>query len=183
MLGLFLSSTLKLDFIMNLSPEEFNPYYLPYIQLATKPDIIESLKQNLISVVDFYQSIAKDKLEFSYAEGKWTPKDILLHIIDTERVFAYRAMRIARRDKTEMVGFEQDDYVEVGKANSRSISSLLEEYKAVRNATLALFNSFSVEDLKAIGKASGSPVSVRAIGHIITGHENHHNNIIKERYL
>jgi len=168
---------------MNLSQEEFNPYYLPYIQLATKPDIIESLKQNLITVVDFYNNLPTDKLEFAYAEGKWTPKDILLHIIDTERVFAYRAMRIARLDKTEMVGFEQDDYVEAGKANSRSLESLLEEYKAVRHATIALFSSLSDKELKSIGKASGSPISVRAIGHIITGHENHHNNVIKGRYL
>ncbi|MDG1661667.1 MAG: DinB family protein [Winogradskyella sp.] len=103
--------------------------------------------------------------------------------MDTERVFVYRAMRIARQDKTEMVGFEQDDYVDAGKANNRTINSLIEEYKAVRNATIVLFDSFSDEELKSIGKANGSPVSVRAIGYIITGHENHHNNVIRERYL
>ena len=146
-------------------------------------DIVLGLKKNVISVVDFYQNIPSEKLEHAYAEGKWTPKDILLHIIDTERVFVYRAMRIARQDKTEMVGFEQDDYVDAGKANNRTINSLIEEYKAVRNATIVLFDSFSDEELKSIGKANGSPVSVRAIGYIITGHENHHNNVIRERYL
>ncbi len=168
---------------MNISHDEFNPYYLPYIQLAANQDIVLGLKKNVISVIDFYQNIPSEKLEHAYAEGKWTPKDILLHIIDTERVFVYRAMRIARQDKTEMVGFEQDDYVDAGKANNRTINSLIEEYKAVRNATIVLFDSFSDEELKSIGKANGSPVSVRAIGYIITGHENHHNNVIRERYL
>ena len=168
---------------MNISHDEFNPYYLPYIQLAANQDIVLGLKKNVISVVDFYQNIPSEKLEHAYAEGKWTPKDILLHIIDTERVFVYRAMRIARQDKTEMVGFEQDDYIDAGKANNRTINSLIEEYKAVRNATIVLFDSFSDEELKSIGKANGSPVSVRAIGYIITGHENHHNNVIRERYL
>ncbi len=92
-------------------------------------------------------------------------------------------MRIARQDKTEMVGFEQDDYVDAGKANNRTINSLIEEYKTVRNATIALFDSFSDEELKSIGKANGSTVSVRALGFIITGHENHHNNVIREHYL
>lgn len=168
---------------MNISHDEFSPYYLPYIQLAANQDIVLGLKENVISVVDFYQNIPSEKLDHAYAEGKWTPKDILLHIIDTERVFVYRAMRIARQDKTEMVGFEQDDYVDAGKANNRTINSLIEEYKAVRNATIVLFDSFSDEELKSIGKANGSPVSVRAIGYIITGHENHHNNVIRERYL
>ena len=168
---------------MNISHDEFNPYYLPYIQLAANQDIVLGLKKNVISVVDFYQNIPSEKLDHAYAEGKWTPKDILLHIIDTERVFVYRAMRIARQDKTEMVGFEQDDYIDAGKANNRTINSLIEEYKAVRNATIVLFDSFSDEELKSIGKANGSPVSVRAIGYIITGHENHHNNVIRERYL
>ena len=168
---------------MNISHDEFSSYYLPYIQLAANQDIVLGLKENVISVVDFYQNIPSEKLEHAYAEGKWTPKDILLHIIDTERVFVYRAMRIARQDKTEMVGFEQDDYIDAGKANNRTINSLIEEYKAVRNATIVLFDSFSDEELKSIGKANGSPVSVRAIGYIITGHENHHNNVIRERYL
>ena len=169
---------------MNLSPEEFNPYYTPYIENATTAkSIAESLVLNKNSVSDFYSNIPESKLNYAYAEGKWTPKDMLLHLIDTERVFSYRAMRIARQDKTELAGFEQDDYVVAGRANERSISDLVEEYKTVRNATIGLFNSFSDTELKSIGSASGSPISVRAIGYIITGHENHHNRIIEERYL
>ncbi|SHH56585.1 DinB family protein [Winogradskyella jejuensis] len=169
---------------MHLSPEEFNPYYAPYIEGATKANsIVKSLTLNLKNVVDFYNNLPDSRLEFAYAEGKWTPKDILLHIIDTERIFSYRALRIARGDKTEMVGFEQDDYIESGKANNRTLENLLNEYKSVRNATISLFGSFSETQLKSIGRASGSPISVRAIGHIITGHENHHNCVIEERYL
>ncbi|GGI57402.1 DinB family protein [Winogradskyella haliclonae] len=168
---------------MQLPQEEFNPYYLPYINSATSSDLVGGLKQNLKSVVAFYDSIPEEKLEYAYAEGKWTVKDILLHIIDTERIFAYRAMRVARQDKTALAGFEQDDYVNAANASNRTIESLLEEYKVVRNATISLFESFTDESLKAIGTASGSPISTRAIGYIITGHENHHNTVIRERYL
>ena len=166
-----------------LNPEEYNPYYKSYIDLATNENIVESLKQNLDLVVAFYSNIPKDKLDYVYAVGKWTIKDILLHIIDTERIFTYRALRIARKDRTPLPGFEQDDYVISANVNSRTLESILEEYKSVRQASIALFSSFDSESLKQIGEASGSPISVRAIGYIITGHENHHNQVIKERYL
>lgn len=169
---------------MELNDNEYNPYYKTYLDKSTKGDNINhSLGINLNTVAEFYYRIPKEKLDYAYEEGKWTPKDILLHLIDTERVFAYRALRVARQDKTAMADFEQDDYVEAGKASSRDIDDLIREYKSVRGATISLFNSFSDEELKSIGTASGSPISVRAIGHIITGHENHHNEIIKERYL
>ncbi|MFD1061750.1 DinB family protein [Winogradskyella litorisediminis] len=169
---------------MNLSSEEYNPYYKLYIDGTTKANsIVESLTTNLESVVDFYRNLPKDKLEFAYADGKWTPKEILLHIIDTERIFAYRAMRIARQDRTELAGFEQDDYVASSKANNRSLDTLLNEYVSVRHSSISLFKSFNDLELQSIGKASGSAISVRAIGYILTGHENHHNRIIKERYL
>ena len=169
---------------MNIPENEFHPYYKSYIGLATEGEtIVDSLTKNLESVSAFYASIPIEKQEFAYAKGKWTPKDILLHLIDAERVFAYRALRIARQDKTELVGFEQDDYVVSGKANEREMTNLIEEYKIVRKATIALFKSFSHDMLKEIGVASGSEVSVRALGTFITGHENHHNQIIRERYL
>ena len=147
----------------NLSPEEYNPYYA----------ITEA----------FLNAIPKDKLEYRYAEGKWTVKEIIQHIIDTERIFAYRALRVARNDKTALPGFEENDYALTGNANARTLESLLAEYKAVRQATIALFNSFSDDMLKHIGTASNSPISARAIGFIIIGHEAHHCNVIKERYL
>jgi uncharacterized damage-inducible protein DinB len=166
-----------------INTNEYNPYYKTYIDNATDADILKGLEQNLENVVAFYLEIDDAKHDYAYASGKWTVKDILLHIIDTERIFAYRALRIARHDKTEMAGFEQDDYVEHGKTKKRSLKSLIEEYKAVRLATISLFKSFEKLSLEQIGQASGSAISVRAIGYIITGHENHHNQIIRERYL
>lgn len=169
---------------MKVPSNEYNPYYEPYIAISTNGDSIShSLAQNQISVPEFYKQIPKEKHDYAYAEGKWTVKDILLHLIDTERIFSYRAMRIARQDKVELAGFEQDDYVIAGKASKRSLNSLIEEYKAVRHATITMFKTFSDKELESMGTASGSQISVRAIGHIITGHENHHNTVIKQRYL
>lgn len=167
----------------NLSLKEYNRYYKAYIDCATDFNIVEGLKQNLVAVTDFYSSIPEQKHDFAYAKDKWSIKDILLHIIDTERIFVYRALRIARQDKTSLAGFEQDDYVVSAKSSSRSLVNILEEYKAVRQATIALYQSFDSNALEQIGEASGSPISVRAIGYIITGHENHHNQVIFERYL
>ena len=176
-----------INFIMNLNPlhtTEYNPYYKSYIDKSnTDLDCVEGLKQNLDTVVSFYKNIPKEKHDYAYAEGKWTIKDVLLHVIDTERIFAYRALRIARQDKTPMVGFEQDDYVAKGYANRRTLDSLIEEYKTVRQATISLFSSLNSDALMQIGEASGSPFSVRALGYIIVGHENHHNQVIQERYL
>lgn len=168
---------------MEVKSNEYNAYYQSYIEKSSQKSIVEGLKDNLEKVVLFYKSIPQEKLEYAYAKGKWTAKDVLLHLIDTERIFAYRALRISRNDKKPLAGFEQDDYVINGCANKRSIESLLEEYKAVREATITLYGSFSSEALLQIGEASGFPISVRAIGYIISGHENHHCEVIKERYL
>ncbi|MFP4846817.1 DinB family protein [Winogradskyella sp. PE311] len=166
-----------------LNTGEFNPYYAVYIDKATDVDIVKGLKQNLDTVVNFYSNLPNEKHSYAYEAGKWTIKDILLHIIDTERIFSYRALRIGRKDTTAIAGFEQDDYVANCYAEKRSLESLIEEYKSVRLATISLFKSYEDDVLRHIGMASGSPVSVRAIGYIITGHENHHNQIIKERYF
>lgn len=169
---------------MSDNKTEYIPYYQPYIDLSTSAkSITESLEKNLKTVVDFYENIPSQKLDFAYEKGKWTVKEILLHIIDTERIFTYRALRIARQDQTELAGYEQDDYVVTGKASNRTLESLLNEYKIVRKNSIVLFETFSDEELKTIGKASGAPISVNAIGLILTGHENHHNNVITERYL
>ncbi|RNC87295.1 MAG: DinB family protein [Winogradskyella sp.] len=168
---------------MNLLENEYHPYYLPYINLTANDDIVEGLEYNLKHVVEFYNSIPAHKLDYAYAEGKWTIKDILLHCIDAERIFAYRALRISRQDKTNLAGFEQNGYVEAGKASDRSLERLLEEFTTTRKANISLFQSFSDKQMQSIGTASNSNVSVRALGYIITGHENHHINVIKERYL
>lgn len=162
---------------------EYNSYYQSYIDHAVNSSILEGLSNNLKNVVVFFKAIAEDKQEYAYAKGKWTIKDILLHLIDTERVFAYRALRISRNDKLPLQGFEQDDYVLNGYANNRSMENLINEYIAVRKSTIALYKSFNTDALLQIGEASGFPISVRALGYIIAGHENHHVSVIKERYL
>ncbi len=166
-----------------LSTSEYHQFYKNYIDSATNANSLVGLEQNLELVVSFYFNIPKDKHNYAYAIGKWTIKDILLHVIDTERIFAYRALRIARQDRTPLAGFEQDDYIAPANATQRSMESLLEEYKAVRQGSMSLFKSFNSSTLMQLGEASGCPISVRAIGYILTGHENHHIQIIKARYL
>ena len=166
-----------------ISKSEYNVFYQPYIDAVKDVGLLEGLKLSGEAVNSFLLSIPIEKHRYAYAKGKWTIHDVLLHIIDTERIFAYRALRIARGDKTPLAGFEQDDYVVQACANSRSFESLLKEYNTVRQTTIMLFESFDAATLLNIGEASGFPVSVRAIGYIICGHEKHHVKIIKERYL
>lgn len=167
----------------DISTEEFNSYYQNYIDKSGDLNLLDGLKSNLHSIIHFYESIPLNKLEYRYAEEKWTIKEIIQHLMDAERVFAYRALRVARQDKIDLPGFDQDEYVVTSKANTRSIKSLLDEYKCLRQSTILLFESMSSNDLASIGRASGSPASPRALGFIIVGHENHHKQIIQERYL
>jgi uncharacterized damage-inducible protein DinB len=163
---------------------EFNPYAIMYIKLL--PDdglVLKQLKENFKKVKEFVLSLPHDKLNYRYAQNKWTIKEILVHIMDDERIYAYRALRIARNDKTPLPGFEQEDYIPFSKANKRSLNNIFQEYKTIRNATLSLFASLNKEDLMRIGTANNHPVSVRALAYHIAGHELHHVNVIKERYL
>lgn len=166
-----------------MTSQEYNSYYKTYIDLVSEPSLIKSLAEGLLNVSAFFEAIPKSKLEYRYAEGKWTPKEVLLHLIDTERVFSYRALTFARSPNMTLPGFDQDAFVEHSEANQYTIDALLEEYLVVRTATISLFKSFNEEVLMRSGVASGSPLSVRAAGTIICGHEIHHCTILKERYL
>ena len=166
-----------------LQSSEYSSYYGNYIDQAGDLELLKGLEDNLSSIQSFYTSISEEKYDYSYAEGKWTLKEILQHLIDTERVFAYRALRVARKDKVNLPGFSQDDFVLTSCANLRTKKDLIEEFVSVRNSTISLFRSFNNEMLLEVGRASDSPVSVRAIGFIIIGHEVHHAKVIRERYL
>jgi uncharacterized damage-inducible protein DinB len=167
-----------------LQTNEFASYYGNYIaQVSDEYTLIEELEISLHRFIKFVQDIPMDKFDYRYAEGKWTIKDIIQHIIDAERVFAYRALRFARNDKTELPGFEENDYVDEANGAKRSIMELLTELSAVRHATILLFKSFSQEQLVRIGIASENPMSVRAAGFVIIGHQNHHQKVFEERYL
>jgi len=168
----------------NLSPTEFAPYFGTYInQVSEEYTLLEELEISVHRLIKFVQNIPMDKFDYRYAEGKWTIKDILQHIIDTERIFSYRALRIARNDRTELPGFEENDYANEANGSSRSIQSLLTELAVVRQSTLSLFKTLSSDELQRMGVASNNPVSVRALGFMIIGHQNHHQRIFEERYL
>ena len=169
--------------VNELSKNEYSSFNATYINAFDDVSLVEGLENGLNQLVSFMQHIPAEKLEYRYAENKWTIKDILLHLIDAERIFAYRALRIGRGDKTPLAGFEENDYVPYAMANNRTLESLITEFQFVRNSTLSLFKSFSNEQLLFLGTSSSNSISVRAIGFIISGHQNHHLRIIKERYL
>jgi enterochelin esterase-like enzyme/uncharacterized damage-inducible protein DinB len=163
---------------------DFLPYAGNYINLVPEgTDPVAALRSQPQEIHAVFASLNEAQTEQGYAPAKWTLKEMLLHQIDTERIFAYRAMRFARNDSQNLPGFEQDDYVAYSSANARSVASLLAEYDATRAATLALFDSFTEEQLARRGTANNGPATVRALVFITTGHELHHLNIIRERYL
>lgn len=163
--------------------QEYAPYYDNYITKVQHNNLHEVLNLHTDSFADFVRSIPEQKADFAYADNKWTLKEVLLHIIDAERIFAYRALRFARNDKTELPGFDENDYVPFSNAGVRSLSSILEEFTAVRNATIALFNSFDQAAFMRSGIASNNTISVRALGFVIIGHAEHHRQVLVERYL
>lgn len=166
-----------------LPVSEYSEFNATYIKAAGNVDMIEELEICLHDFIRFVQNIPMDKFDYRYAEGKWTIKDIIQHIIDTERIFAYRALRISRNDKTPLPGFEENHYVDNTNANERNLQGLLTEMAVVRQATLSLFKSFSEEQLMRTGTASNTSISVRVIAFIIIGHQKHHQKVFQERYL
>lgn len=169
--------------VKDLNTSEYNSFYQTYIDACGNGEMIEELKINLVSSLNLFKSIPIEKQEYSYAEGKWTIKELLQHLLDSERIFAYRALRISREDKTNIPGYEHNDYVPVSKANSRKYEDLIEEFELLRKSSIALFKSFNNEMLINTGTANNDRISVRAIGFIMAGHYNHHLKIIKKRYL
>lgn len=170
--------------VSGLSTSEYNSYYWNYVsKVSNELTLVEGFKQGKIQVLNFFKSIPKDKLDFRYAPGKWSIKEVFQHMIDTEQVFMYRCLRIARHDKTPLMGYEQDDYIIPSKANEKSLDDLIEEYQAVRQNFIVLLKSLKDEDLKCMGTASESPMSSRAAAFIILGHEIHHVNVVREKYL
>ena len=170
---------------MNKKPtkKEYAAYYANYINQIVGDDILKILAQHTAKSIAFMNDIVEEKWDFRYAANKWSIKELYIHIIDTERIMTYRALRIARNDKTPLAGYEQDDYIPFSAAEQRSKASIIAEYEAVRQATITLFQNFTPEMWKRIGTASGWSISVLALAYIIVGHEKHHIKILKERYL
>jgi hypothetical protein len=158
-------------------------FYQRYVSLVKDQDVIDALKQSSKVTLSLIRSIPESKGEYRYAEGKWTIKEMLAHMQDAERIFAYRALRFARNDKTALPGFEENDYAPQANAHGRTIARLADELERVRLTTIDLFSSFTPEMLQRIGTASNKEMSVLAVGYIISGHESHHRNVLTERYL
>jgi uncharacterized damage-inducible protein DinB len=162
---------------------EYAPYYDRYISLVASTDILTTLDEQRRAMVLLLSCRDEEDGNFRYAPDKWSAKEVLGHICDTERVFAYRALRIARGDVTELAGFEQDDYVRNGPFAQRPISDLVEDYIAVRRATLSLLRNLDEAAWSRRGVASKNEVTVRALAYMIAGHELHHRKILEEKYF
>jgi len=169
--------------VKDLNTSEYNIFYQTYIDACGDFELVDGLVNNFDTTFNLFNSIPAEKHEYSYDVGKWTIKELIQHLIDSERIFAYRALRIAREDKTNIAGYEHNDYVPVSRANNRNYSDLVEEFKAIRKSSIALFKSFDNDMLLSTGTANNDAISVGAIGFIMVGHYNHHINVIKERYL
>ncbi|MGB5819989.1 MAG: DinB family protein [Saonia sp.] len=166
------------------SHTEYPDYAQMYMDLVkTDGTLLDQLRTNLEKTIKLISTLSEEEINYRYAADKWTIKEVLVHIIDDERIYAYRAMAFARNDKTVLPGFDQNDYTMFAASSSRTLKNILTEYKAVRMATIALFDGFSEKALMRIGTADGKMASVRALGYHIAGHELHHIKIIKERYL
>lgn len=165
-----------------LKSDEFPSFYAAYVD-TVQGDVMQVLNEQIVSFPAFLDAIPAGRSEYAYAEGKWTIKEVVGHVIDTERIMAYRALRFARNDTKALPGFEQEDYVTNARFKERSLASLAEEFVLVRKANMALFESFNETELTRKGLASDRLISVRAFLYIVAGHLNHHRNIIKDRYL
>ncbi len=157
-------------------------WYSGYVRALGGRSYKELLDHHLISLPAIISKLNPSVLCFAYAEGKWTVAEVLLHLIDCERIFTYRALRIARGDKTPLPGFDENMYVPKSGASSRSAESLVEEYRAVRQSTLTFFQNLDAAALQRCGTANGLDFSVEMIGTIIAGHEVHHIEVLKSRY-
>ncbi|WP_295118102.1 DinB family protein [uncultured Chitinophaga sp.] len=162
---------------------DYNPFYGTYIKLVPQNDALSAILANTPEIVSFFEQIPADKLDYAYAPGKWTVKQVLQHITDAERIFAYRALRIARADKTPLASFEENDYAEQARVDGLDWIDMIAEFKAVRSSTEYLFKSLNETELQRTGTASNSPITVNSLGFITAGHALHHRQVLIERYF
>jgi hypothetical protein len=164
-------------------PSEHQPYYGKYIALVPDGDIVRTLAAERDATLALLSATPAEKSLHRYAPGKWSIRECYVHLTDTERIFAYRALRIGRADQTPLAGFEQDNYVGPSEADSRDWAGIVDEYNAVRAATIALYANLPHAAWTRAGNASGNPITVRALSWITAGHDIHHRNLVRERYL
>src|SRR5215831_4539219 len=165
------------------SQAEYAPYYQSYIDQVSETDIMQVLRSELDDLDVLLGSVPAEKETYAYADGKWTIRQIVGHLIDGERVFGYRALCIARGEKQNLPGFEQDDYLQTSPYNHIALEDLLSEMRLVRLSNLAMFRSLDEEAWSRVGLANNNEVSVRALAYIMAGHTRHHMKVLKQRYL
>lgn len=164
-------------------PETYFPYFKRYVDQVPEDDLAIAFKNQLPVIKDLLNSITEEKSTWAYDTGKWTLKELLQHITDTERIFNYRALAISRKEKAPLPGFDEDSYAANSNANSRPWQSLVDEFLAVRRSTEFLYESFNEEALAASGIASNNPLTVLSMGFTTLGHFYHHKKVMEERYL
>jgi len=164
-------------------PGEYDPYFDRYISLIPGNDLLATLEKQFSKTVALLAGHSEEDGSLRYAPNKWTVKEVVGHVIDTERIMTYRALRIARNDRTPLAGFEQDDYVRNGPFADVQLAGLIEEFRVVRAATLAFFRHLRTGDWTRRGIANQKEISVRALAYIIAGHELHHRHLLEERYF
>ncbi|PQA97408.1 DinB superfamily protein [Chryseobacterium piscicola] len=162
---------------------DFEKYIQRYLDLIPTENWLEELKKVGEKTISLYSYLTEEQSKFAYAEGKWTLKEVLLHLSDTERVFQYRILAFARGEKSELPGFDEESYAANSFANERSLESLLEEYQLVRKSSQILLETLNPSVLSNIGIANGNKISVETICQLIVGHNIHHLNVVEERYL
>lgn len=162
---------------------EYAEYYDRYVSLVEETDIVNAMQKQLEAVSAAFSQIAEDKGLYAYEEGKWTIKELLGHLIDGERIFAYRAFRFSRADETPLPGFDQDPYIENGNYNAVKLADLLEELVLLRKSNLHFLKNLSENAWDNVGVASDNPITVRALAYCMVGHITHHVKILKDRYL
>lgn len=162
--------------------DEYAPYYDSYVSKVPNQDLLQLLREQIEETCALLGKVPESGADAAYAPGKWTIKEVAGHIVDTERIMAYRLLRVARGDTTPLPGFEQDDYVRCGGFQARTLASLIEEFRLARASTLALLEGLDEATLTRRGVADGKAVSARALAYIIAGHERHHVGILRDRY-
>jgi uncharacterized damage-inducible protein DinB len=168
---------------MKPNETEYHPYFKKYIDVTSNDDLLQQLTNSGFEFEKFVQKISSEKADYKYAENKWTIKQLLIHLIDTERIFAYRALAFCRGEKQSLHGFNENEYADNSKPENRTLENIIDEFWAVRNATIHLFKNLDDKDLQKTGIANDASISVRAIGYILVGHQIHHFKIITEKYL
>ncbi len=163
-------------------PDEYGDFYQDYIDLVNSNNVLQKLIQQGQITYTLTQRLTAEEASYRYADNKWSVKEVIGHLVDTERIMAYRALCISRGETASLPGYDQDAYVEEAYFNSRDLQSLSTEYDALRNANISLFNSFTEEQTLRKGTANNKTVSVRALAYIIAGHERHHLNLLEEKY-